>query len=163
MRIVYVAHFKTGTLAGETARTEGGETALVRHFGKGVGLVHELRQCVRTEEAVDNARDGLGVNQVGRGKYFVVANVHALADGAAHTGQTYGKLITQLFANRTHTAVTEVVNIVNGCLGVDEFNEILDNLNDILLREYAHVFISVKVQLFVDAIAAHLSEVVAFF
>ena len=92
----------------------------------------------------------------------VAKDVVVLADGAAHTGQTYGKLIAQLFANRTYTAVTEVVNIINGCLGVDEFNEILDNLNDILLREYAHVLIGVKVQLFVDAIAAHLSEVVAF-
>ena len=160
MRIVYVAHFETGTLTGETARTKGRKTALVRHFGQRVGLVHELRQGVCTKEAVDNAGDRLGVNQVGRREHFIVANVHALADGAAHTGQTDGELIAQLLAYGTYAAVAEVVDIINGSLRVDELHEILDNLNDILLREYANVLIGIKIQLLVDTIAAYFAQVV---
>src|SRR5690606_39105224 len=38
---VHVAHFEAGALAGQTARTQGRDAALVRELGPGVGLVHE--------------------------------------------------------------------------------------------------------------------------
>ncbi len=41
---MHVAHFKAGALARQAARAQRGDTALVRHFGQRVGLVHELRQ-----------------------------------------------------------------------------------------------------------------------
>ena len=44
VRRVHVAHFEAGALAGQTARPEGREAALVRDFGERVRLVHELRQ-----------------------------------------------------------------------------------------------------------------------
>ncbi len=40
---MHVADFEAGTLAGQTARAEGRNTALVGDFGQRVGLVHELR------------------------------------------------------------------------------------------------------------------------
>ena len=63
------------------------------HLGQRVGLVHELRQGIRTKERVDHARNGLGVNQVGRGEHLIVTDVHTLANGTAHTGQTNRELV----------------------------------------------------------------------
>ena len=64
MGVVYVSDLETGALTRQTAGAEGGQTALVGDFGQRVGLVHELRQRVGTEEGVDNRRDGLGVDEV---------------------------------------------------------------------------------------------------
>ena len=85
MGVVHVAHFETGAFARKTSGTEGRKTTLVRDFSQRVGLVHELRKCIRAEERVDHARDGLRVDQIGRREHFVVAHVHAFANGAAHT------------------------------------------------------------------------------
>ena len=91
----------------------------MRYFCQGVGLVHELRQGVRTEEGVDDARNGLGVDEVGRREHFVIADVHALADCAAHACQTNGELIGELLAHGADAAVAEVVDIVDGGLAVN--------------------------------------------
>src|SRR3546814_7484521 len=58
-----VAHFEAGAFAGQAARAQCGNTALVRDFRQGVGLVHELRQLARTEELLDGSRDRLGVDR----------------------------------------------------------------------------------------------------
>ena len=103
--IVHVAHLKTGTLTRQTTGTQGGETTLVSHLGQRVGLVHELRQRVGTKERVDDARDGLGINQVSGREHLIVAHVHTLTDSTAHTCQTDGELVAQLLAYRTYTTV----------------------------------------------------------
>ena len=64
MRRVHVAHLEAGALAGQTARAERREAALVRHFRQRVGLVHELRELRRAEELAHRRRRGLGVDQV---------------------------------------------------------------------------------------------------
>ena len=161
--IVYVANLETCTLAGQTAGAEGREAALVRYFCQGVGLVHELRQGVRTEEGVDDARNGLGVDEVGRREHFVIADVHALADCAAHACQTNGKLVGELLAHGADAAVAEVVDIVDGGLAVNQFDEIFDNLNNIFVRQHTHVHIGRKVELVVDAVATHFTQVVTLF
>ena len=61
VRVVHVTYFETGTLTRQTSRPQGRYATLVRHLGQRVGLVPELRQLVRTEERVDNARQGAGV------------------------------------------------------------------------------------------------------
>src|SRR5262245_9920571 len=50
-----VAHFETGAVARETARSEGRETALVREFGQRIDLVHKLRELAATEKVADNS------------------------------------------------------------------------------------------------------------
>ena len=114
--VVHVAHLKTGTFTRQTAGTQCRKATLVGHFGQRVRLVHKLRQRVRTEERVDDARNGFGVNQISRSEHFVVTHIHAFADGAAHTCQTDGELIGKLFTHRTHTAVGQVVDVVYGGL-----------------------------------------------
>ena len=86
------------------------------NLGQRVSLVHELRQRVSTEERIDNARDSLGVDQIGWCEHLVIANVHALTDGTAHTSQTYRELISQLLANGANATVRQVVDIINGSL-----------------------------------------------
>ena len=103
--VVDVAHLEAGALTRQTARAKGRQTALVCDLGKRVGLVHELRQRVGSEERVDDARYRLGVDQVGRGEHLIVAHVHALADGAAHARKTDGELVAQLLAHRAHATV----------------------------------------------------------
>ena len=132
MRVVNVAHLETSTLTRKTTRTESRKAALVRYLGKGVGLVHELREGVGAEERVYNARNGFGVNQVGGCEHLVVAYVHTFANGAAHTGQSDRELVSQLFAHGAHAAVAQVVDVVNGSVRVNQLNEILDNLDNIV-------------------------------
>ena len=132
MGVVHVAHLEAGALTRQTAGAEGTHTALVGDFGKRVGLVHELAQSIGAEECVDHRRDGLGVDEVDRSEYLVVAHVHALADGARHTCQAHAELVVELLAYGAHAAVAEVVDIVDIGLGVDKLDEIFDDGDDVL-------------------------------
>ena len=55
-----------------------------------------------------------------------------------------------------------MVDIVDVALGVDQLDQIFDDGDDILAGENLHVHRSVEAEFFVDAVAAHLSEVVTF-
>ena len=160
VRVVYVAHLETGTLTRKTTGAKCRKTTLVRNFGQRVGLVHELRKCVRTEERVDHTRNGLRVDQVGRSEHFVVAHIHAFADGTAHTCQTDRELVGELLANRTHTAVRKVVDVVDRRLRVDEFDEVLDDRDDVFTREYAHIKRGIETQFLIDTITTHFTEII---
>ena len=160
MCIVHIAHFETGTFAGETAGAQCREAAFVGHLGQRVGLVHELAQRIGAEEGVDDTRYSFGINQVDRFEHITVAHVHTLTDSAAHTGQTDGELRSQLLAHRAHTTVGEVVDIVDHGIRVDQLYEIFNNLNDILFRQDALIHIRIQIQLLVDAVASHLTQVI---
>ena len=158
--VVHVAHFETGAFARKTSGTEGGKTTLVRDFSQRVGLVHELRKCIRTEERVDHARDGLRVDQVGRREHFVIAHVHAFANSTAHTCQTDRELVGELFTDRAHTAIRKVVDVVDRRFRVDQFDEVFDDRDDVFAREYAHIERGIEPEFLVDAITTHFTEVV---
>ena len=162
MGVVHVAHLETCTVAGQTARTQGGETTLVGHLGQRVDLVHELRQLAGSEERVDDTAEGLRVDQVGRGEHFVVADVHALADGAGYAAQADVELVRELFAYGTDTAVAQVVDVIDVGFGIYKLDEILDDLNDVFFGEDAYVCSGLEAELAVDAVAAHVAQVVAF-
>src|SRR4051794_13961413 len=53
VRGVNVANLEARTLAAQTARPKGGETALVRDLRQRVGLIHELRELGRSEKFAD--------------------------------------------------------------------------------------------------------------
>ena len=61
---VHVAHLEAGALAGQAARPERREAALVGDFGERVGLVHELAELRRAEELAHRRRRRLGVDQI---------------------------------------------------------------------------------------------------
>ena len=160
--IVHVADLETCPVARQTARTEGRQTALVRHLGQRVDLVHELRELVRAEERVDDARERLGVDQVDRGEDLVVAHVHPFADGTRHPHETYRELVGELLSDGPYAAVAQVVNVVHVGLGVDERNEVLDNGDHVLFRQHPQLRIDVEFELLVDPETSHLAQVVPF-
>ena len=130
--IVHISHLKACTVATQTAGTQGRHTALVRNLRKGSLLVHKLRQRIRTKVGIDNRRDGLGINKVGRREHLVVAHVHTLTNSASHTRKTNAKLVVELLTYGAHTAVRQVVNIIHLSVAVNQLHQVLDNLNDIL-------------------------------
>ena len=112
MRVVDVADFEAGALARETAGPEGREAALVRELGQRVRLVHELRELARAEELFDRRDDRTDVDQRLRRDRLDVLNGHALAHDALETQQADAELVLQQFADRTHAAIAEMVDVV---------------------------------------------------
>ena len=75
------------------------------NFGKWVSLIHELAQRIGAEVGIDNAGNGLGVDQIDRREVLVITNVHTLTNSAAHTVQTDSELVIELLANGTHATI----------------------------------------------------------
>src|SRR3546814_3016477 len=74
MRRMHVADFEARALTRQTARSEGRNATLVRHFRQRIVLVHELRELRRTEELLDSCR-----YQIGRTHYCTpVTNAHTV-------------------------------------------------------------------------------------
>ena len=160
--IMHVAHLESCAVAAQAAGAEGRHTALVCDLRQRVLLVHELAERVRSEIGVDDAGDSLGVDKVSRSEDLVVSHVHALTDSTAHTCQADGELVVELFSDGTYTAVAEVVDIVHLGAGVNQFDQVLDNLDDVLLGEHAGVVRDRHIEFTVDAVASHFTEVVTF-
>ena len=160
MCVVHVTYLESGTLTRQATRTQSRETTLVSDLSQRVGLIHELRERVGSEERVDDARDGLGVDQVGRGEHLIVADVHSLADGAAHTGQSDRELIAQLLAHGAHTTVRQVVDVVDGCIRVYQLNEIFDNLYNVFLGQNTNIHIGVQTKFLVDTVTTYITQVI---
>ena len=53
-----------------------------------------------------------------------------------------------------------MVDIIDGSLGVHQLDQILDNLDDVLLRQDADIHICVQVQFLVNTVTAHITQVV---
>ncbi len=53
-----------------------------------------------------------------------------------------------------------MVDVVNVGLAIDKADEILDNLDNVLLGEHTHIVARVKVQLAVNAEAAHIAQII---
>ena len=160
MGVVHITHLKACALAAQSTWTQRGDATLVRHLTQRVGLVHELRQLVRSEEAVDHGAQRLGVDQVGRGEDFVVAHVHALTDGPRHPGQAHTKLRVQLLTHRANATVAEVVDVVHVRVAVHQVQQGLDDADDVVLGQGASL-LSLNAQLAVDAESSHFTQIVA--
>ncbi len=60
--VVYVSHLESRTVSGQTARSQRGETSLVRKLGQRVVLVHELGQLGASEELLHRRGHGLDID-----------------------------------------------------------------------------------------------------
>ena len=114
VRGVDVTNIQAGAFTRQTARSEGGQTALVRQARQGVVLVHELRQLRRSEELADRCRHGAHVDQRGRRDGFRVLRGHALTHDTLHARQADANLVLDQLADGAEASVTEVVDIVSG-------------------------------------------------
>ena len=157
---MHITHLKACALTAQSTWTQCGDATLVRHLTQRVGLVHELRQLVRPEEAVDHRAQRLGVDQVGWGEDLVVTHIHALTDGARHPGQAHAKLRVQLLTHRADATVAEVVDVVDVGVAVHQVQQGLDDADDVVLGQGARL-LSFDAQFAVDAETSHFTQVVA--
>ncbi len=143
MSRVYVAHLEASAVAGKTTGSKGRETALVGDLRERIGLVHELRELRRAEELLHYRRHRLVVDQVLRNEGVDVLHAHALLHGALHADETDAVLVLDQLADRTHTAVAEVVDVVDrvalSVRRVAELKQVANRLLDVLWRENALV------------------------
>ena len=118
MRRMHVADFKAGAVAGKSPRSQSRQAPFVRQFGQRIVLIHKLRQLRRTEELADNRGNRFGVDQILRLDVRQNFRTHLFANGSLHSEQPHTVLVFHQFADRTHTTVTQMVNIVNFAFAV---------------------------------------------
>ena len=53
-----------------------------------------------------------------------------------------------------------MVDIVDGSVRVNQLDKILDNLDDIILSQYAYLRVGVKTELLVNTVATYLAQVI---
>src|SRR5713101_3273758 len=161
VRRVHVAHLEAGALAGQAARSQGREAALVSDLGERVRLVHELRELAGPEELLDHRGHRLGVDQVVRHERLDLLQAHPLLDRALHADQADAVLVLEQLAHRPDAAVAEVVDVVDLALAIFEINQVPDDLEDVLLGEDRLLERLVDGELVVQLEPADLGQVVA--
>src|SRR3546814_3780577 len=92
---------------------QGGNATLVRDFRQRVCLVHELRQLAGTEELFDGSRNRLGVDQIVRHEVFGLGLAQTFFDRTLDTHQACTELVLGQFADATHAAITQVIDVVD--------------------------------------------------
>ena len=139
MRRMHVAHLEAGALAGQTARPERREAPLVGDLRQRIGLVHELRELRRAEELAHRGRRRLGVDQIVRHHGVDLDRAHALADRPLHAQQADAVLVLHQLADRAHAAVAEMVDVVDLAAAVLQVDQHLEDREDVLLAQHAHL------------------------
>ena len=130
---VHVTHLKASTLAGQTARAKGRYTALVGDLSQRVGLVHELRQLRCTEKLFQRSGNRLAVDQVMRHQRFLLSLTQALLDRFLNSCQAGAVLVFSEFANATHPAVAQVINVIDFTIAVAQVHQDFDHGEDVLV------------------------------
>ena len=158
---MHVAHLEAGALARQAARPERRYAALVGDLGQRVGLVHELRQLRRAEELANSGGSRLGVDQVGRHDCVDLDRTHTLANGALHAEQADAILIFHQLADRTHTAVAEVIDIVNLAPAVLQAGQHTQDCEDVFLAQHAKAVLGLELEARVHLHPADRRQVIA--
>ena len=161
VRRVHIAHFEAGAFTRQTARAEGRDAALVRDLAQRVGLVHELRKLARTEELFQRGRNRLRVDQVMRHQRFRLGLAEALFHRLLDPRQTAAVLVLGQFADAAHAPVAEVVDVVDFAAAVAQFDQDLDHVEDVLVRQRHRAFGRVAPNAGVEFHAADAAQVIA--
>src|SRR6516164_2203796 len=88
-----VADLEARALAVEAAGSQRAQAALVSQLGQRIGLIHDLAQLTATEEILDRRRDALRIDERSRGHVHLIADGHALLDGAAELEKAFAQLV----------------------------------------------------------------------
>src|ERR1700674_4396092 len=161
VRWVNVAHLEPGAFAREAARPKGRETPLVGDFGERIGLVHELRELGTAEELANRRHDRLGVHKVVRhgGGHFLVHR-HLFLNRALHADEADAELVLEEFADRTHAAVAEVIDVVQRADVLAQLHQVADGRDEVGGVQRARVERRFQAELDVEFQAAHAAEIV---
>ena len=98
---------------------------------------------------------------VDRSKDFIVTHIHALPDGPRHTRKTHSELIGQLLTYGTHPSVAQVVDIVHFCLGVDQFDQVFNDANDVFFSQYLYICFDLELEFLIQSVATDFTEIVS--
>src|ERR1019366_1317122 len=144
VRGVHVSYFEAGSLAAQSAWSQGRETTLVRESRQRVVLVHELAELRGREELLDRRHHGTDVDErLGRDRLDVLG-VHALAHDALHARKSGAQGVLDQFAHAADAAVREVVlvvDVVRGLLGgavARQVQQVRRGRQDFSFGEYVH-------------------------
>ena len=162
VRRMNVADFEAGAVAGQTARPEGGEAALVGQLGQRIDLVHELRELAAAEEIADDGGQRLRVDELLRRHAFdaLIEQRHALLDEALGAGQADAALVGEQFADGADAAAAEMIDVVQAAFALFQAQEILGGGDQIFLGQDAGIA-ALDAELLVDLVTADAAEVVA--
>ena len=144
MGVVYVSNLESGTVTGQTARSQCGQTTFVRQLAQRVVLIHELRQLGRSEEFLNCSLYGLDVDQNLRRNLLCIMSGHTLTNNSFQSGKTDSVLVLQQFADRTDTAVAQMVDVVFVTDAVLQMHVIVNGsqnifLGDMLRNQLVHI------------------------
>ena len=134
---VHVAHLEARPLAGQPARPQRRDAALVGDLGQRVGLVHELRQLRGAEELAHRRRHRLGVDQVVRHQVLGLGLGQALLDRPLDPHQPGAELVLRQLPHRAHAPVAEVVDVVDLAAAVAQVDQDADDRDDVLVGHRA--------------------------
>ena len=156
-----VADLEAGAVAGQAARPQGGQAALVGQFGQRIDLVHELRELAAAEEIADDRRERLGIDELLRRHAFqaLIEQRHALLDQALGAGQADAALVGQQFAHRADAAAAQVVNVVQRAFALFQAEQILGRRHQVFLGQDAGVA-ALDAELLVDLVTADAAQII---
>ena len=88
MGIMNISYFESGTVSGQTARSQCRKTSLMCQLTQWVVLIHKLWQLGRSEELFYRSRNRFDVDQTLWGNSLKILSCHALTNHSFQTGKT---------------------------------------------------------------------------
>ena len=135
--IVDVTYFETCSLSVKTAGSESREFTLMSKLRYRIVMIHELRQLRRTEKFLYYARYRLYIDKRLRSSLLLVVRriAHSLSYYSLESRDTQSELVGHEFADRTHSSVSEVVDIVDAAETVAKTYIVVDRSYYIFERD----------------------------
>ena len=109
---MYVTDLKSGTISGQTSRSQRRQTSLVRQLAERIILIHKLWQLGWSKKLFYRCRYRFDINQTLRWNPLQVLCGHTLAYNPFQTRQTDPVLILQQFSDCTNTPVSQMVDVI---------------------------------------------------
>ena len=131
MGIVYVTDLESGTVTGQTTRSQSRQTTFVSQLRQRVVLIHELRQLGTSKKLFHSSCHRLNINQGLSGNPLNILRCHSFAYHTLHTGQTDTILVLKQFTNGANASVTQMIDIIVISKSVLQMHVIVDGSKNI--------------------------------
>ncbi len=131
MSRMHIADLKSGPLPGKPSRTQSRKPPFVSNLGKRISLIHELGKLAAAEELLDRGGNRLGIDQIVRHHGFSFLQIHPLPDRPLHSHQSHPILVFHQLTHSPHSAIAQVVDVINGALGVFKANQKANRFHDV--------------------------------
>ena len=156
---MHVTDLHVGTLTGQTAGSQSGQTPLVGQLRQGVGLIHELAQGAGAEELLDGGSDGPDVDEALGRDDIQILNGHALPDDTLHAAKADAELVLQQLAHAAQAAVAQMVDIILVDQSVGQSVHVVDGGQNVVHDDVlGHQIVGVEPALLHQLLAAVLAQ-----